>query len=56
MAIDSKVKGDAITDLLKGRSIEDREQGKKMIIPASEGVSAVVVGIPEIWLNFPGLN
>jgi hypothetical protein len=55
MAIDSKVKGDAITDLLKGRSIEDGEQGKEMVIPASGG-GAVVAGIPEMRLNLPVLN
>jgi hypothetical protein len=57
MAIDSKVKGEAITDLLKGRSIEDGEQGKEMVIPASGGgAAAVVAGIPEMRLNLPALN
>jgi hypothetical protein len=57
MAIDSKVKGEVITDLLKGRSIEDGEQGKEMVIPAvASGGGAVVVGIPEMRLNLPALN
>ena len=57
MAIDSKVKGDVINDLLKGRSIEDGEQGKEMVISASgSGAAAVVAGIPEMRLNLPALN
>jgi hypothetical protein len=56
MAIDSKVKGEAITDLLKGRSIEDGGQGNEMTIPVSGGGSAVVAGIPEMRLNLPVLN
>ncbi len=56
MAIDSKVKGEVINDLLKGRSIEDGEQGKEMVIPASGGGYAVVAGIPEMRLNLPALN
>jgi hypothetical protein len=54
MAIDSKVKGEVINDLLKGRSIEDGEQGKEMVIPASGGSPAI--GIPEMRLNLPALN
>jgi hypothetical protein len=59
MAIDSKVKGDVINDLLKGRSIEDGEQGKEMVISAAAsggGAAAVVAGIPEMRLNLPALN
>ncbi len=37
MAVDSKVKGDVVNDLLKGRSIEDGEKGNEMTILA--GVS-----------------
>jgi hypothetical protein len=55
MAIDSKVKGDVINDLLKGRSIEDGEQGKEMVIPATSGGNPVI-GIPEMRLNLPALN
>jgi hypothetical protein len=54
MAIDSKVKGDVINDLLKGRSIEDGENGKEMVIPASGG--SPVIGIPEMRLNLPVLK
>jgi hypothetical protein len=54
MAVDSKVKGEVINDLLKGRSIEDGEQGKEMVISASGGNP--VIGIPEMRLNLPVLN
>jgi hypothetical protein len=57
MAVDSKVKGDVVNDLLKGRSIEDGEQGKEMVISAvASGGGAVVAGIPEMRLNLPALN
>jgi len=57
MAVDSKVKGDVVNDLLKGRSIEDGEKGNEMTIPAvASGGGAVVAGIPEMRLNLPALN
>jgi hypothetical protein len=57
MAVDSKVKGDVVNDLLKGRSIEDGEQGKEMVISAvASGGGAVITGIPEMRLNLPALN
>ncbi len=55
MAIDSKVKGYVVNDLLNGRSIEDGEQGKEMTIPANGG-SVVVAGIHEMRLNLPALK